>query len=218
MLPTEKCQGKRGRWDFLSTTAEAKTVCLQKTDQISTCLDCRWSQRGTADRDHPKTPQNTDKAVPVWSWKENLSQGLWGTEQVVLSCKGCDSDSVTRHGRGGGRQSMTSARMEITSAAAWGHSLSCHLIALPGRAQGHSSFPLQFHLASFFLLLSLSPSFLLSFVFSVSLPLAISHDILCLFFLLLMHFYGSPPFKFIAFLPFLPWISAFFPSVKSDSI
>lgn len=33
---------------------------------------------------------------------------------------------------------MTSARMEITSATAWGCLLSCHCIALPNRAEGHS--------------------------------------------------------------------------------
>lgn len=65
------------------------------------------------------------------------SHGHSRTELVVTSHKCHRPD--TKHDKGGGEQSMTSARMEITSAAARSCSLPGHRIALPGRAQGRSS-------------------------------------------------------------------------------
>lgn len=102
--------------------------------------------------------------MPGWSWKENLCLGQGGTEQVIISRKSCDS--VTKHDKGAEKQSMTSAGMEITSATAWGCLLSYHLIALPGRGEGHSSFSLQFHFVSFSSLLF--PSFAFSLIFFLS--------------------------------------------------
>lgn len=149
-------------WDFHSIRAEEKNWLFaeEKTDICRLGIGSlpAWTGGGSREelvRGAIQNPLKHRKSCACLELEINFSLGQSGTEQVVLSRKGCDS--VTRHDRGGGRQSMTSARMEITSAAAWGHSLSCHLIALPGRAEGHSSFPLQFHLASFFFLLFLSP-------------------------------------------------------------
>ena len=138
--------------------------------------------------------------MPGWSCRENLGLGQAGREQVVTSRKSCNS--VTKHDKGGEKQSMTSAGMEITSVTAWGCLLSCHLIALPGRAEGHSSFAISlcFLLLLFYFLLFLSPSFFSLLCLLSSLPLAIFHGIFCPFFLLLMHLSGSPPFTFSAFL------------------
>lgn len=140
--------------------------------------------------------------MPGWSRKENLCLGQAGTEQVIISRKSCDS--VTKHDKGEEKQSMTSAGMEITSATAWGCLLSYHLIALPGRGEGHSSFSLQFHFVSLFLssisFFSFLPHFFPLLCLLPPLPLAIFHDIFCFFFLLLMHLSGSLPFTFSAFL------------------
>lgn len=112
---------------------------LSAKDSLGTWSPPAWTGDGprwpvphhipmSADGCHPEALWNADEAVPGWSWKENLGLSQGGAEQVVMSCKSCDS--VTKHDKGGEKQSMTSAGMEITSATAWGCLLSYHLITL----------------------------------------------------------------------------------------
>lgn len=129
MLPTEKGQDKRRkrRRIFPALQLRKKLVVWrrQARNRIPTCLDWSWSQGRMAERGHPKPPWNTDKAVPAWSWKEKLFPGPAGNRAGRSEWQGLRF--CQQAWQGSRRQSVTSARMEITSCA-WGLSLSCHLI------------------------------------------------------------------------------------------
>lgn len=114
---------------------------------------------------------------------------------------------------------MTSARMEITSATAWGCLLSCRCIALPNRAEGHSFTILLCFLLLFYFVLFLSQSFFSPLLFlPFSLNLTIFPWLLsCLFFSLLTLLSGSPPsaFSWKTCMSFFPPLS-FCTVLKSD--
>lgn len=181
-------------WDFSSITAEDKLVVCrrQARNRISTCLDWRWSQRGTAERGHPKNPQKHGQSWARLELERKLFPGPVGNRAGRSESKGLRFCHQAWQGR----------REAINDISQDGNNERCCLGPLtvlpPHRSawQGRRTLLLSF---------TISPCFLLF----PSLPFSLIFALLCL---LCLPSFGYFPWHILPFLLALNaffWLSAF---------